>query len=252
MSYYHSVNQPYYSSRPSYPDTQDFVEFPHGSNEYSQYYRSSNKGRTTDIFISKTPVHHAPYITQKNEVYEGVDEFHRPGKVHKTLKNISQPQKFNESGIIRETRNYTLYENKNWTEMNKKPIVETKFEPYPEVKEEVKEEVHIVKTSQKKQYEQEPNYIRRRENLNRAKCNVDDVRNYMREKEDNAIYEGGYNDSAIKTNKKIIKTTEIRTSNVKNYNVNKFNRSVDMKGEEYITTTKKRGKKKSLGLDQEE
>ena len=258
MYSYQKVNYPHYSTKNvynthksynPYNNPEEFVEFPHGGNEYSQYFRSSSRGRITDTFISRQPVHHVPRLTQTVEEYEGYDEFQRPGRVRKTLRNINEPQKFHKSGIIRETQNYRLYERKYWSELNKKPIVETNFEPYPEVK----EEVHIVRST-KKSYEpeQEPNYIRKKEYLNRGRSNVDDVRNYLREKEDNnVIYEGDDLNTGIKRNKKIIRTTEIRTSNVKNYDVDKINKSIDMKGQEYITTTKKRVKKRSIEVNQD-
>ena len=242
MSYFRNIKSPLLS-RHKYNNSYESVEYSHGNNIYSQYFRSSDNGRIIDTFFSKQITHNIPYITNTINELKNENELHKTGKLQKYLKNINKRQKFHKSGIIRETKNYTLFENKNWSELNKKSIIEKKFENYPKIKEEVKKVIN-----NKKNIGQEPNYIRKKDHLKKVKSNLDKKNNF-REIEDNIIYEGDYNNNGIRKNKKIIKTMEIRTSNINNYDINKFNKSANMNGAEYITTTKKRVQKKCLEVD---
>ena len=61
-------------------------------------------------------LNHHLYSKEKNK--------RKYGNINEINKTYNEPYKFNENGIIRETRNYTLYENKNWTENIQYPVVE--------------------------------------------------------------------------------------------------------------------------------
>ena len=94
---------------------------------YKSTYQSRYlDGRPSDIFyfmptinIPKNEMDYQHKIS-KSYIFPGED-----GELVKEIhKTAYSPQKFNENGIIREKYNYTLYENKNWTENIKYPYVE--------------------------------------------------------------------------------------------------------------------------------
>jgi len=108
------------------------------------------------------------------------------GNINEINKTYNEPYKFNENGIIRETRNYTLYENKNWTENIQYPVVEydkielppplpPKPKPKPKPKKIFEKKVEVIKEEiereedRKKKY-MKSNFIREREyNRNKKK-----------------------------------------------------------------------------------
>jgi len=48
--------------------------------------------------------------------------------VRKTYKSLNETQKFNKSGIVKQSFNHILYQNKNWTEKKKYPVIEIEKE----------------------------------------------------------------------------------------------------------------------------
>jgi hypothetical protein len=91
-------------------------------------------------------------------------------EVHKTYKTLNETQKFNQSGIIKESFNHILYENKNWTQKKKYPVIEIEKEqtvtPIKTIKSVDKvKNIKTVKKVQKAKKEREfpPNFIRKRD-----------------------------------------------------------------------------------------
>ena len=114
--------------------------------------------------------------------------------VSKSYKTIDETQKFNQSGIIKERHHYILYQNRNWTEKKKIPIVEVKKVQKPQP----------IKTLRKVT----PNYNKRKDIQKKKKI----VKEYNY-KENNIKEEEGINyenDAIIEETivKKIIKTEE--------------------------------------------
>ena len=196
------------------------------------------------------------------------------GAIREIHSTVYSPQKFNEAGILREKRNYILYENKNWTENVKYPIVEyekveteekVKKKPPPpppapkppsprvvkkkkEVKKEViKEKVEIVneeveRDEDKKKKYLKSNYIRKRDKLKNKKYNFKkinyDKNNYIRKSDNN--YEDEEN---------VISIYDSRSgSNINNYltdeNYDNNINDNDMDDEEIKRITKVMEKKK--------
>ena len=92
----------------------------------SRYVSREIDGRPSDAFYFRPTIN----LSKKEIEYE-----HQKSKSHilkgpngttikEIYKTVTSPHKFNENGIIREKYNYTLYENKNWTENIQRPIVE--------------------------------------------------------------------------------------------------------------------------------
>ena len=126
-----------------------------------------------------------------------------PNEVKRTYKTFNETQKFNQSGIIKERHNYILFQNRNWTEKKKYPVVEIEKEQPPEP----------VRTFKKIKKEKvvKPNYIRKTDSQRkRKKLNVE-VYNYdERNVEDNRANTYIDNGSIVEETyiKKIIKTEE--------------------------------------------
>ena len=171
-------------------------------------------GRRSDAFyflptinLSKKEI---AYEHQKSKSYivPGPDGKTKIKEIHKT---VYSPQKFNENGIIREKRNYTLYENKNWTENVKYPIIEyekidiPKPKPKPKIKakpkpnpmpkiekefEVVREEIEREEDKKKKLLKS--NYIRKDDRIKKKKYKFKKINyskgNYIRENDKNYKY----------------------------------------------------------------
>ena len=94
---------------------------------YKSTYQSRYlDGRPSDIFYFMPTMNIPKYeIDYQHQMSKS---FIVPGEDGEIVKEIHKtdysPHKFNENGIIREKYNYTLYENKNWTENLKIPYVE--------------------------------------------------------------------------------------------------------------------------------
>lgn len=93
----------------------------------STYVQRMVGNRSSDAFYFK-PTSNIPkseldyeYQINKSHIIPGNS---KRGAVREIHKIISEPQKFNEHGILREKYNYLLYENKNWTENIKYPVID--------------------------------------------------------------------------------------------------------------------------------
>ena len=83
--------------------------------------------------------------------------------INEINKTYNESYKFNENGIIRETRNYILYENKNWTENIQSLIEYDKIElPPPPTKPKPKPKSKIKKYLKKSSSYKRRNRKRRR------------------------------------------------------------------------------------------
>lgn len=106
-------------------------------------------------------------------------------EVRKTYKTFNETQKFNQSGIVKESFNHILYENKNWTQKKKYPVIEIEKEqavtPIKTAKsvEKVKN-IKIVKKMPKVKIEKEfsPNFIRKRDKPRKKKRIIVKVYDY--------------------------------------------------------------------------
>jgi hypothetical protein len=217
----------------------------------SKYQYRTIDGRPSDAFYFK-PSHgnsrEKHKINYNTYLYPGKNEIIK--EIHKTK---NEPYYFNESGIIREKRNYILYENKNWSENVKHPIVEyekielppppPKPKPKPKPKkifeksvEVIKEEIEREEDRKKKLYKS--NFIRTKENNKNKKTlkyknkkYYGEKRNYIKES-DNIIsiydFKNVNNEIGTKNNildyddednetTKIKKLTEKKKINADNY-----------------------------------
>ena len=93
----------------------------------STYVQRMVGNRSSDAFYFK-PTSNIPkseidyeYQINKSHIIPGNS---KRGAVYEIHGTISEPQKFNEHGILREKYNYLLYENKNWTENIKYPVID--------------------------------------------------------------------------------------------------------------------------------
>ena len=93
----------------------------------STYVQRMIGNRSSDAFYFK-PTSNIPkseidyeYQINKSQIIPGNS---KRGAVYEIHGTISEPQKFNEHGILREKYNYLLYENKNWTENIKYPVID--------------------------------------------------------------------------------------------------------------------------------
>ena len=140
------------------------------------------------------------------------------GMIKEIHSAVYEPQKFNENGIIREKRNYTLYENKNWTENVKYPVIEyekidipkpkpkpkpiAKPKPKPKPKPQPKIETEYEKVTEEIEREEDKkkkflksNYIRKDDRIKKKKYKFKKINykdgNYIRKNDKNYEYEGG-------------------------------------------------------------
>ena len=139
--------------------------------------------RTNDYesyILRQPPKRNVTYVSNTYDSNNGV---------RKAYKTIDETQKFNQSGIIKERHHYILYQNRNWTEKKKIPVVEVQKVQKPQP----------VKTLRKVT----PNYIRRKDMQKKKKI----VEQYNEKEEEGVNYENG---SIIEETivKKIIKTEE--------------------------------------------
>jgi hypothetical protein len=153
----------------------------------SKYISRSIDGRPSDAFyfrptinVSKKEIEYEHQISKPNII---------PGPngtaIKEIYKTVSSPQKFNVNGIIREKYNYTLYENKNWTENVQYPVIEyekvnlQKPKPKPKPKlvpqpPKVEKEFEVVREEiereeEKKKKYMKSNYIRKDDEIRNKK-----------------------------------------------------------------------------------
>ena len=163
--------------------------------EFKQtYYSSKNLDRPTDSFYFKPPKDYK-YKKQECNTYiiPGIDEDEKVREIHTTFYT---PQKCNENGVIREKRNYLLYENKNWTENIGHPFVEYETEkipkpkPKPKMEPKIETETEIIneeiETEENiKKRNLKSNYIRKSDKIKNKKYKFKKINksNYIRKKD---------------------------------------------------------------------
>ena len=210
----------------------------------STYQYRTIEGRPSDIFYFKPS--HGNSKEKKYKTYKNTDTCLYPG--------YNEPYVFNENGIIREKRNYILYENKNWTENVNYPVVEyeqielpppPKLKPKPKPKSKkifekkvqvIKEEIEREEDSKKKFMKS--NYIRARDNIKNKKSIKYNGKKYKGEKR-NYIKESD-NIVSIYDFKNIGKNTEIGERALDNE---------DSEGDNEFTQIKKITEKKKMNED---
>jgi hypothetical protein len=140
-------------------------------------------------------------IRQKPDIFNLFFNNLSSDKVRKTFKTLNETQKFNKSGIVKESFNHILYQNKNWTEKKKYPVIEIKKEqpltPFKALKsvEKIKNIKKVKKMPIKlKKKELSPNIIRKRE-LGKKKKKIiikicDDDENNVNEYDNKKYFKG--------------------------------------------------------------
>ena len=114
MSYYNSNTYFYPRIRTKNIKINHIVDYTPEECKSTYKYRTI-EGRPSDAFYFKPSSRNSK---EKNKIKYGNTY------INEINKTYNEPYKFNENGIIRETRNYILYENKNWTENIQYPIIE--------------------------------------------------------------------------------------------------------------------------------
>ena len=150
---------------------------------YSSDEYSPNKIIKTEDYESYI-INHEPIesnnitnnITVKTNINTNTNPNANKEEVRRTYKTLNETQKFNQSGIIKESFNHILYENKNWTQKKKYPVIEIEKEqaltPIKTVKSVEKlKNIKTIKKVQKVKKEREfsPNFIRKRDKPRRKK-----------------------------------------------------------------------------------
>lgn len=118
-------------------------------------------------------INHEP--VKSNNIINNINTNKNKNKeeIRRSFKTFNETQKFNQSGIVKESFNHILYENKNWTQKRKYPVIEiekeqalTPIKPIKSV-----EKLKTVKKVQKVKKEREfsPNFIRKRDKPRRKK-----------------------------------------------------------------------------------
>ena len=208
----------------------------------STYQYRTIHGRPSDTFYFKPS--HGNSKEKKYKTYKNSETYLYPG--------YNEPYVFNENGIIREKRNYILYENKNWTENVKYPVVEyekielpppPKPKPKPKqkpkkifekkvqvIKEEIEREEDI-----KKKY-MKSNYIRSRDNIKNKKTIKYNGKKYKGEKR-----------NYLKESDNIVNIYDFK--NVGNDIENRNLEDDDPDGDNEITKIKKITEKKKINED---
>jgi len=133
--------------------------------------------------------------------------------VRKTYKSLNETQKFNKSGIVKQSFNHILYQNKNWTEKKKYPVIEIE-------KEEPIEPIITFRTVEKikklpKKKLTLPNFIRKRDAARKKKkinIKINDYEDNNVNEYDNKKYFKGNNltENSSIIEEKIVKKIIIR------------------------------------------
>lgn len=83
--------------------------------------------------VTKNPVFLSyPFWRKQNLSHDFQIYKLNPGEVFKSYKTFNETQKYNQSGVIKERYNYILYQNRNWTQKKKYPIIEIEKEQSPD------------------------------------------------------------------------------------------------------------------------
>ena len=219
--------------------------------EYKSTYKYRTiEGRPSDAFYFKPPHNNS---REKHRInYRNTDTYLYPGKneiikeIHKTK---DEPYYFNESGIIREKRNYILYENKNWSENVKYPYVEyekidlppppPKPKPKPKPKKIFEKSVEVIKEEVEREEDRKKKLFK--SNFIRTKENNKNKFKYKKKKYD------GENRNYIKESDNIISIYDFK--NVKNEIGTKDDILHFGEGDNETTKIKKLTEKKKINAD---
>ena len=231
MSYYNSNSYFYPRVRTRNIKINHIVDYT--PEEYkSSYQFKTIKGRPSDTFYFK------PSLGNPREKHL----IQYPNTERYIHKSRNEPYTFNENGIIREKRNYILYENKNWTENVQYPVVEyekielpppPKPKPKPKPKKTFEKSVEVIKEEIEREEDRKKtflksNFIRTKENNKKklkykGKIYKEEKRNYLRN-----------SDNIVSIN------------NFKDGNKGKTIRDVNNEGDKEITKIKKLTEKKKI------
>ena len=156
MSYYNSNSYFYPRVRQGNLKVNHIVDFTPEEYKSTYQYRTI-EGRPSDAFyfkpshVNSREKHTIKYNDKEKYVY-------------------NTPLTFNENGIIREKKNYILYENKNWTENIKYPIVEyeernippppPKPKPKPKPKKIYEKSVEVIKEEIEREEDRKKKFLK--------------------------------------------------------------------------------------------
>ena len=151
-------------------------------------------------------------------------------EVRRTYKTFNETQKFNQSGIVKESFNHILYENKNWTQKKKYPIIEIEKEqaltPIKTVKSVEKlKNIKTIKKVQKVKKEREfsPNFIRKRDKPGRKKIIIVKVYDFDENNVNEYDNEEIVNGNNIDENENVVEETVVKKIIRKEQLLNKEN-----------------------------
>ena len=185
MSYYNSNSYFYPRVKTRNVKINHIVDYTPEEYKSTYQYRTI-EGRPSDTFYFKPS--HGNSKEKKYKTYKNSDTCLYPG--------YNEPYVFNENGIIREKRNYILYENKNWTENVNYPVVEyeqielpppPKPKPKPKPKKIFEKKVQVIKEEIEREEDSKKrfmksNYIRARDNIKNKKSIKYNGKKYKGEK----------------------------------------------------------------------
>ena len=169
MSYYNSNSYFYPRVRTGNIKVNHIVDYTPEEYRSTYQYRTID-GRPSDAFYFK-PSH--GNSREKHKInYKNSQTYYNPRNneiIKEVHKSYNEPYIFNENGIIREKRNYILYENKNWTENIKYPIVEyekielpppPKPKPKPKPKKTFEKSVEVIKEEIEREEDRKKRFLK--------------------------------------------------------------------------------------------
>jgi hypothetical protein len=191
---------------------------------YSSDEYSPNKIIKTEDYESYI-INHEPVtsnnitnnIRVKTNINTNTNTNVNPDEVRRTYKTFNETQKFNQSGIVKESFNHILYENKNWTQKKKYPVIEIEKEqdltPIKTIKsvEKLKNIKTIKKVkSVKKEREFPPNFIRKRDKPRRKKKIIVKVYDYDENNANEYNNEEYANGNNFNENENVVEETVVK------------------------------------------
>ena len=191
---------------------------------YSSDEYSPNKIIKTEDYESYI-INHEPIesnnitnnITVKTNINTNTNPNSNKEEVRRTYKTLNETQKFNQSGIIKESFNHILYENKNWTQKKKYPVIEIEKEqaltPIKTVKSVEKlKNIKTIKKVQKVKKEREfpPNFIRKRDKPRRKKKIIVKVYDYDENNVNEYDNEEIVNENNINENENVVEESMVK------------------------------------------
>lgn len=191
--------------------------------DYESYIINHEPIESNNIQV-KTNINTIANSNPNANTYTNKDE------VRRTYKTFNETQKFNQSGIVKESFNHILYENKNWTQKKKYPVIEIEKEqaltPIKTVKSVEKlKNIKTVKKVQKVKKEREfpPNFIRKRDKPIRKKKIIVKVYDYDENNVNEYDNEEIVNGNNIDENENVVEETVVKKIIRKEQLLNKEN-----------------------------